>query len=170
MIETTHLLLRALRENDLAAYTAIWAKPAVVRFLPSEGDTTRAADTAASFIGQWGERAWRDGYWPWAVVERASGRLIGHAGLRFSAGLNAPELVYMLDDSVWGRGYASEAANAACDFGRDHLNLDYVAAVALADNAGSVGVLRRAGFTFEGETMSDSYRVVRYGRKLAAGA
>ena len=114
----------------------------MVRFLPSEGDTTRAADTAASFIGQWGERVWRDGYWPWAVVERSSGRLIGHAGLRFSAGLNAPELVYMFDDSVWGRGYASEAANAACDFGRDSLNLDYVAAVALADNAGSVG--RRA--------------------------
>jgi RimJ/RimL family protein N-acetyltransferase len=168
MIETTHLLLRALRDDDLAAYTAIWAKPSVVRYLPSESDTTQAAETAASFIGQWGERAWLDGYWPWAVVERASGRLIGHAGLRFSPGLDAPELLYMLDDSVWGRGYASEAANAACEFARDRLNLAYVAAVALADNAGSVGVLRKAGFAFEGETMSDSYRVVRYGRRLAA--
>jgi RimJ/RimL family protein N-acetyltransferase len=167
MIETTHLLLRPLRDDDLAAYTAIWAKPAVVRFLPSEGDTSRAADTAASFIGQWGERAWLDSYWPWAVVERASGRLIGHAGLRFSPGLDAAELLYMLDDSVWGRGYASEAANAACDFARDRLNLDYVAAVALADNTGSVGVLRKAGFAFEGETTSGIYRVARYGRQLA---
>ena len=166
IIETSRLRLRPFRDDDLPAYAAIWAKPEVVRFLPSEGDTTRASETAASFIRAWSEGAWTAGYQPWAVEERAAERLIGHAGLRFSTGLNAAELVYMMDSSVWGLGYASEAAIAACDFARSRLSLDYIAAVALADNAGSLGVLRKAGFTLERETVADGYRVVRYGRRL----
>lgn len=163
MIETKRLRLRPFHVGDLMDYTAIWAKPEVVRYLPSEADTARAAETAAAFIRDWGKPAWGPSYWPWAVEDRLDGRLIGHCGLRFSASLEAAELVYLFDSTVWGSGYASESARAACDFGREKLGLNYIAAVALADNAGSIAVLRRTGFLHEGDFTSDGYRLVRYG-------
>lgn len=166
MIETARLLLRPFTPDDLAAYTAIWAKPEVVRYLPNERDTTKALETAASFLVAWGEQAWRTGYWPWAVIERSSQRLIGHAGLRLSQSLDGPELVYMFDVAAWGQGYACEAALAACDFGRVTLQVDRISAVALADNVGSIGVLRKAGFLFQGETTADGLHLVRYDRRL----
>ena len=166
MIETARLLLRPFTPSDLEAYAAIWAKPEVVRYLPNERDTTKAKDTAASFLGAWGEEAWRQGYWPWAVIERSSQRLIGHAGLRFSPSLDSPELVYMLDVGAWGRGYACEAALAACAFARDTLKVDGVAAVALSDNAGSISVLQKAGFMFQSEITADGLHLVRYDRRL----
>lgn len=165
MIETARLLLRPFTPDDLAAYAAIWAKPEVVRYLPNERDTTKAQETAASFLEAWGEKAWRTGYWPWAVIERSSQRLIGHAGLRHSPSLDRPELVYMFDVGAWGQGYACEAVLAACDFGRDTLRVDRIAAVALAENAGSISVLRKAGFLFQGETTADGLHLVRYDRR-----
>jgi ribosomal-protein-alanine N-acetyltransferase len=166
MIETARLLLRPFAPDDLAAYAAIWAQPEVVRYLPNERDTTKAQDTAASFLEAWSEEAWQKGYWPWAVIERSGQRLIGHAGLRHSTGLDSPELIYMFDVSAWGQGYACEAALAACDFGRDTLRVDRITAVALAENAGSIGVLRKAGFLFLGETTADGLHLVRYDRRL----
>jgi len=165
MIETKRLRLRRFRDGDVNAYAAIWEKREVVRYLPSEADISRAAQTAAKFISDWGEPSWASGYWPWAVEERSSGRLVGHCGLRFSASLDAPELVYMFDSAVWGSGYASEAAQAACDFGRDILGFGYIAAVALADNAGSVAVLRKLGFVHEEDLTFDGHRLVRYGTR-----
>lgn len=166
MIKTERLLLRPFAPDDLEAYAAIWAKPEVVRYLPNENDTTKAHHTAATFLEAWDEQAWRQGYWPWAVIERSSQQLIGHAGLRFSPSLDGPELVYMFDVGAWGRGYACEAALAACAFGRDTLRVDRIAAVALSDNAGSISVLQKVGFMFQGEIIADGLRLVRYDRRL----
>lgn len=163
---TPRLLLRPFRDADLDAYAAIWAKPEVVRFLPSEGDTSRARDHAAAFIDAWHERVWAaGGYAPWAVEDRATHALLGHAGLRPAKGGGGAELVYMLDTPAWGRGLASEAARAACAFAHEDLGLDYVMAVALAANTGSIAVMTKAGLVHEADTEWEGHPLVRYGRR-----
>jgi RimJ/RimL family protein N-acetyltransferase len=63
------------------------------------------------------ERIKRDRYGLWAVELRASGELIGFVGLAVptweAAFTPCTEIGWRLARSAWGRGYASEAANAA---------------------------------------------------------
>ena len=50
------------------------------------------------------------GYSFWAIVERASGTLIGDSGL-YCTPAGEVELGYTLGTAWWGRGYATEAAS-----------------------------------------------------------
>jgi ribosomal-protein-alanine N-acetyltransferase len=147
MIETARLLLRPFQADDLAAYAAIRAKPEVNRYLP--GGEARAAEAwavAERVIALFTAPDTQP--LPWAVVEKASGRLIGHLGLRRLEELEgAVELLYMLDSAFWGEGLATEGAQAALDYGFDALKLDRIIGLALAENKASRRVLEKLGMT-----------------------
>ena len=148
MIETDRLLLRPFCAGDIDAYAAIRAKPEVVRCLPGgEASVSRARDIAARTVTGFADLWSGDpGYGPWAAIERASGRLIGHLGLRLLPELgNETELLYMLDSSTWGCGYATEGAAAARDYGFDALNLRRLIGLALPGNPASLRVLEKIG-------------------------
>lgn len=145
MIETARLLLRPFQADDLAAYAAIRAKPEVVRYMPGGEAGALAAEAAAqrviALFTAPGEQPL-----PWAVLERTSSRLIGHLGLRRLADFDgAVELLYLFDSDVWGRGYATEGARAALDYGFTVLKLDRIIGLALAENLASRAVLRKVG-------------------------
>ena len=164
-IETARLLLRPFGEGDGPAYRAIRLKPGVTRFLPSHtedpAEAARRADaTAAAFREAWA----RDGYGPWAVVERASGRLVGHLGLRRLPDLSETELLFLIDPDAQGRGYATEGGRAALACGFDRLALAQIAAFVLPENARSIAVLERLGMTRSpGLVRAFGLEVLRYG-------
>ena len=164
MIVTEHLVLRPFEPGDIAAYAAIRAKPEVVRYLPGGTDSAATAQADAERLVPMFAAAWRDpGYGPWAVVERATDRLIGHAGLRHLPELDGEtEILYMLDSACWGRGYATEAARAACDYGFETLGLDRLIALALPENAGSIRVMQKLGMTAEGPFEAFGISGIRY--------
>ena len=163
-IVTRHLVLRPFELADIAAYAAIRAKPEVVRYLPGGPDSAATAQADAERLVPAFITAWRDpGYGPWAVVERASDRLIGHAGLRHLPDLGGDtEILYMLDSACWGHGYATEAARAARDYGFETLGLDRLVALALPDNAGSIRVMQKLGMTADGPFEAFGISGVRY--------
>lgn len=149
IIETERLCLRPFAESDISAYALIRAKPAVVRFLPGGVAGIDEARGAAERIIHHFRSLWEeDGYAPWAVVERRNSRLLGHMGLRRLPDLQGQtELLYMLDEDVWGRGFATEGARASLAFGFDALGLDRVIALALPENQPSMAVMERVGMT-----------------------
>ena len=125
-IETSRLTLRPFALGDIDAYAAIRAKPEVVRFLSGGEAAAAQAHEIADRTVRACLAAWSDGpgYGPWAVVETSSGRLIGHLGLRWLPELGGETellyllyLLYLLDSAAWGRGYATEGALAALDYG-----------------------------------------------------
>jgi ribosomal-protein-alanine N-acetyltransferase len=163
-VETERLDLRPFEAGDVDWYAAIRAKPEVVRFLPGGEPTAARARpiaeaTVPHFVGLWREV----GYGPWAVVERESGRPLGHAGVRFLPELGETEILYMLDTPAWGRGYATEAARAARDFGFEQLKLQRLIAFAVPENTASIHVLEKLGMTGEGVFPAFGLEVVRYG-------
>ncbi|MEM8836530.1 MAG: GNAT family N-acetyltransferase [Pseudomonadota bacterium] len=167
-IATDRLLLRPFQQTDVEAYAAIRAKPDVVRYLPGGGDTVKGAreiaeKAVAGFSGLWSEQN-GPGYGPWAVVHRSSGELIGHLGLRLLPDLGGEtEILYMLDNAVWGRGLASEGARAGRDYGFDHLGLDRIIAMALPENAASLRVMEKIGMSREpGLVEAFGLKVVQY--------
>lgn len=166
-IETGRLLLRPFGEGDGAAYRAIRRKPGVTRFLPShtedpEEAARRADATLAAFREAWA----RDGYGPWAVVERASGRLAGHLGLRRLPERGETELLFLIDPGAQGRGYATEGGRAALACGFDRLALPEIAAFVLPENRASIAVLERLGMTRRaGLVRAFGLEVLRYGMR-----
>jgi [ribosomal protein S5]-alanine N-acetyltransferase len=164
MIETQRLALRPFEPDDQEAYAAIRSRPSNARYLPGgeagandAGIRLRAAGTP------WGQDAWNvGGYAPWAVIEKSSSRLIGHLGLRFLPEIGETELLYLIDEPWWGQGLATEGGRAAVDFGRDRLGLKRIVAFALPKNAGSIAVMRKLGFQFEGEQAIFGLDTVRY--------
>jgi RimJ/RimL family protein N-acetyltransferase len=78
-LTTLRLVLRPFEPGDLAPLAAIHADPQVMRYVGDGRPCTREQTwrSMATHLGHWQLR----GYGKWAVVEQATGRLIGRAGL-----------------------------------------------------------------------------------------
>src|SRR2546430_854163 len=107
--QSERLLLRPFQAGDFELYAALNADPEVMRYIEAVQDRATAFRSFCAAIGHWIVR----GYGPWAVEERASGRLIGRAGLLRWEGWPGLEVGYTLHPSAWGKGYATEAARRA---------------------------------------------------------
>lgn len=83
----------------------------------------------------------------YAILE--NGVFMGVTGLRFEAGA-LPELGYWLGEEFWGRGYASEAAQAVVAAAKA-AGIPALRSRALLTNTPSHNVLRKAGFSIIGE-------------------
>lgn len=146
-IETERLLLRPFEDRDVAPYIAIRAKREVARYLPVIPETERE-DWARRLFAMFNE-AWRErGYGPWAAVERSSGTLIGHMGLRYMPEFDETEVLYAFDAPFWGKGLASEGAAASLRFGFETLGLPKIMAIAIPKNAASRNVMTKLGLEF----------------------
>jgi len=89
------------------------------------------------------------GFSKWAVVERASGTVIGECGLQYLDGGPDIELGYKLARAHWGHGFAAEAAQACLGWALAE-RPERVVAIADPANARSARVLDKIGMVREG--------------------
>ena len=123
-LETARLRLRALRLGDFDAFAAMWAEPAVVRFIGGEPLSREAAWTR--FLRQMG--MWHYlGFGTFAVDDKASGALAGVAGFHDLKRNIVPSLEGTLEagwvfgSAFQGKGMAEEAMRAVLAWAdRDH--------------------------------------------------
>jgi RimJ/RimL family protein N-acetyltransferase len=85
----------------------------------------------------------------------AIGYVPGHDVERFSA-----EIGYWLGETLWGRGIVTEALVLLTEHAFTRMNVLRMFALPFADNAGSVRVLEKAGYTREALLRASS---VKYG-------
>jgi [ribosomal protein S5]-alanine N-acetyltransferase len=143
---------------------AVFGDPEVMRF--SGGGARSAAGTLERVRGLIAHQE-RHGFSKWGVCERASGDLVGDCGIQLLEGGPDVELGFHLRASVWGRGYATEAARACLDAAFTELGLDEVIAIVAPGNAASVRVLEKIGMRPAGEREAlgrtwDLFTAVRY--------
>jgi [ribosomal protein S5]-alanine N-acetyltransferase len=84
------------------------------------------------------------------ALRGARDALLGTVSLRCYARDRRAELGYWLAAGAWGRGFATEAAHRAVDFGFRELGLARVYAQVLAGNRASLRVLDKLGMVNEG--------------------
>jgi [ribosomal protein S5]-alanine N-acetyltransferase len=145
-LESSRLILRPFREADCAALAAIHCRPEVARFVMPGGvpqSTMREAfDNIAAAMGHWALR----GHGRWAVDERATGRMIGRCGYNdFPYEWPGLELGWTFHPDVWGRGYATEAANAAVAWGFGVAKFETIIHLIAPENTASQAVATRLG-------------------------
>jgi RimJ/RimL family protein N-acetyltransferase len=83
----------------------------------------------------------------------AIGYVAGGDVERFSA-----EIGYWLGEAFWGRGIATEALVLTTEHAFRHVNILRMFALPFAENAGSVRVLNKAGYIYEGRLRSSSVK------------
>jgi RimJ/RimL family protein N-acetyltransferase len=149
-LATDRLLLRGWRESDRAPFAALNADPEVTRFLGA-GRRDRAASDAlvAGFVEHWNSSH----FGLWAVERKEDGAFLGFTGLArptFEAAFTpAVEVGWRLAHNAWGRGYATEAARAAVEFGFVTIGLDEIVSFTVPANDRSRRVMERLGMTHD---------------------
>ena len=147
-ILTPRLCLRAWREADLAPFAAMNSDPRVMEYLPGLLDRP-ASDAAASRLRAHFEE---HGFGKCVVETRDGNDFVGVVGLgwcTFEAPINpSVEVGWRVAASHWGKGYATEAARAALDFGFGDLGLDRITSFTVPANERSWRVMQRLGMTY----------------------
>ena len=145
-LTTERLVLRGYREDDVPALAAIHGDPQVMRFLGATGEPKSsladAWDHIATHLGHWALK----GCGKWAAVEKSSGLLVGRIGY-FDAPYEWPglELGWTLSPTVWGKGYATEGARAALNWGFETLATNEIISAIRPGNDPSIRVAERLG-------------------------
>ncbi|MBE7048939.1 MAG: GNAT family N-acetyltransferase [Ruminococcaceae bacterium] len=148
-IITQRLLLRPFMKTDLEAMHAYCINPNVgsaAGWKPHE-----TIDDSKRVL-----QAFMEGDEVWAIVEQASGALIGSCGLhhdhkRMHDGVRM--LGYVLDEAYWGRGYMTECAKALISYGFLSMGLDLISVYHFSVNNRSRRVIEKCGFRYEGTLM-----------------
>ena len=142
-IETPHLILRAWTPQDADVLFEILQEDGILQYFPNPKPPPRSKveEYITHQMAHWEEH----GYGHWAVVEQDSQQVIGWNGLEYLPELGETEVGYLLSRCVWGRGYATEAARAAVEYGFETAGLEAIIGLVHPDNAGSIRVLEHAG-------------------------
>lgn len=142
--ETQRLVLRELNVSDAEAFYRLNSNPEVLKHT-GDRPFLSVAD-AKSFLENYSDYK-ANGFGRWAVIARDTGAFIGWCGLK----LNEDQLVdigFRFFREQWGKGYATESAEASLAYGFDHLKLDEIVGRAFIDNKASIRVLEKLGMHF----------------------
>lgn len=148
-IETERLRLSRLTLDDAPFILELLNSPGFLRFVGDRG--VRTLEAARRYLAEGPLASYaRHGFGLYRVALRGDGAPIGICGILKRDTLDDADLGFALLPAFEGRGYASEAAAATLVHGQEDLGLKRLAAITDPDNAGSIRVLERAGFRFEG--------------------
>lgn len=140
MVEPHVVTLRATRADDLDELFRLRQDDDAIRmaaFTPDDFADRAAFDARmARLLADPSKRL---------VTIRADGEIVGDAG-RWTDPDDGPMITYWIDRAHWSRGIATRAMRLFLDTERRP-----VRARAAADNAGSLAVLRKLGFTVVGQ-------------------
>lgn len=148
-IETKRLIIRPFADDDILALYEIMKKPEVMYAWEHGFSLVETTE----YLHRQQERYNENGFGEQAVFLKSNGKLIGAAGLLKLdlEGQAVTEIGYIFDNSVWGNGYATEAAKAFVDMAFDELGLGKLHCTIRPENVPSVKVAQRLGFQRVGE-------------------
>ncbi len=169
VIETERLRLRGRGLDDFPFIRDMWREPEVVRLIGGKPLLEEESWTKfLRMLGHWPAL----GYGYWLVEERESGRVIGETGFaEFKRSIEPslqgePEIGWAFTSSAHGKGYASEAAQAAVAWGDQFLPGERMSCIIAPENAPSIRVAEKCGFettaetTYHGDTVCLLHRLI----------
>ena len=98
----------------------------------------------------------------WAVHLKSTNEFIGWCGLKYISQLDEIDLGYRFFENHWGKGYATESAKAALDYGFNVLKLNTIVGRAAIENTNSVKVLEKVGLKFEKEDVEHGDKIFKF--------
>jgi ribosomal-protein-alanine N-acetyltransferase len=131
-LQTANLLLRPLEPEDAEVLHRVYQSEGVLRYFPNP--TPPPLEKVHRFIVSQHAHWEKYGYGNWGVLPVGEREIIGWAGLQYLPELHETEVGFLLDRPFWGKGYATQAAQASLKFGFDNFDLDHLIALVHPDN------------------------------------
>lgn len=154
MMETVRLRLRPPVESDIDAIFEYGSDAAVTALM----DWRRLVDRreVKDFLART-QASWRAGTeFTWVITELAPDIVIGGISLRPRE--SDADFGYVLNQRHWGRGYATEAAQAIVSWATSVRGIPRVWATCDVENHRSIRVLTKLGLTHEGHVEGGTVR------------
>jgi RimJ/RimL family protein N-acetyltransferase len=154
-VEAARLILRAHTLADFPDSVAMWSDADVTRFIGGKPATAEETwGRVLRYAGMWTLL----GYGFWLVAEKSSGKFVGEMGFlegkrEMTPGFDgAHEIGWGLIPTAHGKGFASEAVAAALDWHDGHFGRVRTACMIAPENAPSIRVAEKAGYTQYAQT------------------
>lgn len=166
VVETPRLILRQNRLSDLDDRMAITNDAEFMRFVGGVYDRQENLARILRYLGHW--VAFGFGFF--VVEEKATGRHLGNVGMaRFERGLgpdfdNAPEAGWLIAQSAEGKGYATEAMQAAIHWYESTFGPERMVCLIDPANSASLRVAEKLGFRAYREGVSRGQTVLLHER------
>lgn len=148
IVQTPRLTLRVFTLDDAALMRDVLNAPDFIRFVGDRGvhtlEQARQHITEKVLASQS-----ENGFSMYHVSLRETGEAIGACGLIKRPGLDDVDIGYGFLPAFYGKGYASECANAVIQYARDVLGMRRVVGIVAPDHEASIHVLENAGLRFE---------------------
>lgn len=147
ILKTERLILRPWIDEDYYRFAEISGDKAVMEFYPNLQTTEDSFLMAAKIQSLIVERGW--GFWAVEIPEQEP--FIGFVGLHRPKD-NLPftpcvEIGWRIAQAHWGKGFATEAANASLNYAFTVLNLKDVVSFTAIPNERSQRVMKKIGMT-----------------------
>lgn len=157
MINTPRLKLRQWQQSDAQPFAALNSDPEVMRYFVRP--LTREESDAS--IQRFSESIDNKGFGFWAVESKINDDDIAVGDFIGFVGLNSPqhelpfspciEIGWRLMRRTWGKGFATEAANACLSYGFEQLQLTQIVSTTTQHNTPSTAVMERIGMQKQAE-------------------
>jgi RimJ/RimL family protein N-acetyltransferase len=142
-------VLREFRTSDLDDYLSVAGDDRVTTWMAFDSyDRAKAEQNLAGIVDRSVLENRPD--YMLAVTRPDDDRVIGFGRIAPSGPWTA-KLGYAIGADHWGRGYATDAARALLRFAFDSLDRHRVTAAIGPENEASIAVVKRIGFTYEGQ-------------------
>jgi RimJ/RimL family protein N-acetyltransferase len=148
-LTTRRLILRIARLDD-ARDIARFADDLEIAQMTSRIPHPYRLDDAHAFLAQTEDELIV------AITARGDGAFLGLCSLAAAGAPGTAELGYWIGRPHWGRGFATEAAQAAIDYGFAVLELAAIEVRCRVINNGSRRVIQKCGFGYVGTGLSTS--------------
>ncbi len=147
--ETPRLRVRHLAMSDLDDLAALCADSVAMQYMDDGSVLSR--EECARWITVCEEKYRTRGYGTSAVDAIATGAFVGFCGVVRTPENDFDEIIYALAQPYWGKGYATEAAQAMLNYVFGLTDLNTIYATIDAKNTASLRMMQKLGMQYERE-------------------
>ena len=147
-IETERLLIRPFKMEDIGPSYIMNLDAEVSRYTGDGGVVSKKEIERRIVENVFGDYD-KYGFGRLAVELKGENKFIGFTGLKYLEDMDEVDLGYRFMKEYWGKGIATESAQACLNLAFDTLELSKIIAMVLPENIGSIRVLKKLNFEYE---------------------
>ena len=143
---TDRLALRESVPDDFDVFYDMYRQPGMTDYMPGlSDDKEEERETFCAYIRRMYSFY---GYGLWTVAEKASGRVVGRAGMENGSfqGQSVPVIGYMIGAEYQRQGYGQEAVRAVAEYAFCELEMERIYGFVHKKNQNSRRLIQRVGF------------------------
>ncbi|UIR56586.1 GNAT family N-acetyltransferase [Sphingobacterium sp. SRCM116780] len=148
-LETERLIIRPITRDDVQAFYEMDSQSEVHIYL--RGQPVQSIEETKGIIEGLHQQYEQYGVGRVAVIEKATNQFIGWTGFKYideltNNKINFLDFGYRFRKEAWGKGFATEAAQACMAYYHEEMKHFPIHAMTHIDNKGSRNVLEKVGF------------------------